>query len=152
MECPINLDICLLSRNSCSWKWSCLSFRSPGKFGLGWKGGGWGVESLYVGVSCVNMIPIIALAPPQGKFTRSHDLMRTSVIWRLKETEERLKFYDPMAYYVNTLVDIDPEVVLVHKEKMMTQRKLYLLREDGRIWTSTYASTSTRSPSFCVFL
>ena len=39
---------------------------------------------------------------------------------------ETLKSYDPLAYYVNTLVDIDPEVVRAHKEKDNEAKKALL--------------------------
>lgn len=39
---------------------------------------------------------------------------------------ETLKSYDPLAYYVNTLVDIDPKVVRVHREKDDEAKKALL--------------------------
>ena len=51
---------------------------------------------------------------------------------------ETLKSYDPLAYYVNTLVDMDPRVVRAHREKDDEAIKAYLLRS-GQTWMSTYA-------------
>ena len=39
---------------------------------------------------------------------------------------ETLKSYDPIAYYVNTLVDIDPKVVRAHREKNNEAKKALL--------------------------
>ena len=58
--------------------------------------------------------------------------MKTSAVRRLKEIEETLKSYDPMAYYVNNLIDIGPEVVRVHKEKNDDAKESFTLgRTEG---------------------
>ena len=59
---------------------------------------------------------------------------------------ETLKSYDPLAYYVNTLVDIDPEVVRAHKEKDDDARKALLA--DGRRKLDVYICVNKHSHAF----
>ena len=59
---------------------------------------------------------------------------------------ETLKSYDPLAYYVNTLVDIDPKVVRAHKEKDDDARKALLA--DGRKKLDVHICVNKHSHAF----
>ena len=61
--------------------------------------------------------------------------------------EETLKSYDPLAYYVNTLVDIDPKVVRAHKEKDDGAKKA-LLAEGGRQDLDVHICVNKHSHAF----
>ena len=82
-----------------------------------------------------NSIILVTLCK-QGAFAHDHMTRDKSIVLfniALNRVEmETLKSYDPLAYYVNTLVDIDPRVVRAHKEKDAEAIKALLAEE----WTN----------------